>query len=86
MGGCNNKCNFSLERNDVWMDVKMDILKSQKEYVRVAYLNSGCNKCHYEKDYPTNYLDVKRKRRFLCYNCDSNNYIKIKINVSDAII
>jgi hypothetical protein len=81
MGGCNSQCSFSLERNDIikCLDGCKDgyIETSEGKCESCNYANSGCNKCHYENEYPINYFGIKRKRKFICDNCDSNYYIKM---------
>ena len=79
MPGCKGACNFSLERNN--------ILKCEEEceigYIEASEgvcescdsVNHGCYECHYEDEYPANYLGIKRKRRFVCDYCESG-YIK----------
>ena len=80
MGGCNSHCSFSLERNDIikCLDGCKDgyIETSEGICESCTNVNFGCNKCHYENDYPTNFV-VKRKRKFICDNCNSNRYVKI---------
>ena len=81
MPGCNSKCSFSLERNDIikcldgckqgYIEITEGICDSCNE------VNRGCQECHYENNYPINYLGIKRKRRFVCDNCESEYYIKI---------
>jgi len=61
MPGCKGKCSFSLKRNDIILcesgceDGYLEVSKGICE--KCSNLNSGCNKCHYEKknyslDYP----------------------------------
>ena len=80
MPGCKGACNFSSERNN--------ILKCEEGcktgYIEVSEgvcetcdsVNHGCYECHYENEYPDNYLGVKRKRRFVCDYCQGD-YIKL---------
>ena len=56
---------------DGYIEISEGICKS------CSNVNYGCNKCHYENDYPINYFGAKRKRRFVCDNCRFSNYIKI---------
>ena len=80
MTGCKSKCNFSLKRNnalkclDGCKDGYIESSEGICEYC--DKYNNGCKKCHYEKEYPINYLGIKRQRRFLCDECEQN-YIKI---------
>ena len=78
--GCKGNCSFSLERNNI---LKCEgVCKSG--YIEVSEgvcescdnVNHGCYECNYTNDYPDNYLGIKRKRRFICYQCDAE-YIKI---------
>ena len=81
MQGCNSECSFSLERNNMikCLDGCKDgyIESSEGICKSCSYVNSGCNKCHYENEYPTNYFGIKRKRKFICDNCNTNIYAKI---------
>ena len=81
MEGCNSQCIFSFERNDMLKCLdgcKDGYIESSEGICKSCYnVNSGCNKCHYENEYPTNYFGIKRKRKFICDNCDSNYYVKI---------
>ena len=64
MPGCKGSCSFSLDRND--------ILKCEEEcnkgYIEVSEgvcescdsVNHGCYECHYENEYPADYLGIKR--------------------------
>ena len=38
-------------------------------------VNLGCIDCHYENNYPQNYYGLKRKRRFVCEQCDKGYLI-----------
>ena len=80
MGGCNSQYSFSLERNDIikCLDGCKDGYYETSEgiFKNCSNINSGCNKCHYEDEYPTDYIGIKRKRRFICDNCDPNYYVK----------
>ena len=39
------------------------------------YVNDGCYQCHYDTNYPKNFIGIKRKRRFVCDLCE-NGYFK----------
>ena len=77
MPGCKGSCSFSLKRND--------ILKCEEGACKTGYIekskgiceacgniNRGCAECHYENDYPKNYLGFKRKRSFVCDLCEED--------------
>ena len=78
-GNCKSNCTFSFFKNDYLkcLDGCKDgyIETSEGVCESCSNINSGCNKCHYENDYPNNYFGIKRKRRFICDNCNSNYYI-----------
>ena len=80
MVGCKSQCSFSIERNNMikCLDGCKDgyIESSEGICESCNSINSGCNKCHYENDYPKNYLGIKRKRKFICDECRSNYYVK----------
>ena len=79
MEGCNGKCSFSLEREDI---IKCHE-NCKEEYLEISEgvcelcekVNKGCYSCHYDTNYPEDYFGVKRKRRFVCDAC-LNDYIK----------
>ena len=75
--GCKGSCTFSLKRNDT--------LKCEEGACKTGYIekskgicescdtiNKGCAECHYENEYPSNYLGFKRKRRFVCDLCEED--------------
>ena len=73
MIGCNGKCSFSLKRNN-----SLKCLNTCKEgYIEISEgicekcdsVEYGCDLCHYEDHYPSNYLGIKRKRNFVCDSC-----------------
>ena len=77
--GCiNDECSFSLERNNILRCEK----GCQKGYIEVSEgvcescdsVNHGCYECHYEYNYPDNYLGIKRKRRFECDQCEAGYF------------
>ena len=67
MPGCSWQCSFSLERNET--------LKCETEckegYIEVLKgicepcnsVKKGCALCHYETNYPDDYICIKRERR-----------------------
>ena len=74
MPGCKGACNFSLNRNNVikcedgcdvgYIEVSEGVCESCDS------VNHGCYECHYETEYPLDYLGIKRKRRFVCDYCE----------------
>ena len=80
MVGCKRTCTFSTKRRNV--------LECEEEGCKSGYLekskglcepcesvNKGCIECHYENDYLSGYLGLKRERRFVCDQCD-DGYIR----------
>ena len=82
MPGCNGACSFSLERNDLIKcegDCKTGYIESSEGVCELCNnVNRGCYQCHYEDKYPSDYLGIKRKRRFICDYCEENNEFKCK--------
>ena len=74
MPGCKGACTFSLERNNVIKcqeDCKIGYIETSEGVCQPCQsVNEGCYQCHYENSYPTHYLGVKRKRRFVCDYCE----------------
>ena len=78
MPGCKSQCSFSLERKNSikcldgciegYIEDSEGICRSCNE------INTGCEKCHYE-EYPTDYLGIKRKRKFVCDSCEYEHYL-----------
>ena len=79
MYGCKSECSFSLKKNKTLKCLdgcKEGYIESSEGICESCYkVNEGCNYCHYENEYPSNYLGFKRQRRFICDEC-SPNYIK----------
>ena len=79
MNGCKNECSFSFKRNNIikCLDGCKDGYIESPEGIceNCNEVNKGCNLCHYENEYPTNYLGFKSQRRFICDEC-GQNYIK----------
>ena len=77
MAGCKGSCTFSLKRN---RNIKCEGGCEEEGYIEssegicesCSSINEGCAKCHYETDYPSNYIGIKRKRRFVCDACESD--------------
>ena len=73
--GCKGACNFSLKRNNIlkcedgceegYVETSEGICES------CSSRTSGCLECHYEYDYPSDFLGLKRKKeKFVCDTCD----------------
>ena len=79
MPGCDGNCSFSLERNHIIKcegKCKDGYIESSEGVCELCdNLNKGCYQCHYENGYPSDYFGIKRKRRFVCDNCE-DDYIK----------
>ena len=80
MVGCKGSCIFSNKKNIT--------LRCEEGKCKIGYLektkgvcepcdtvNLGCIDCHYENNYPQNYYGLKRKRRFVCEQCDKGYLI-----------
>ena len=75
MPGCKGSCSFSLKRNDIikceggceagYIEAREGICE------KCENIADGCSKCHYEQNYPSDYLGIKRKNRFVCDSCKS---------------
>ena len=80
MPGCKGACSFSNKRNDSLKCIdgcrKGYIYAKEGICELCEKINEGCYECHYEDNYPENYLKIKRKRRFVCDFCLSG-YINI---------
>ena len=72
MYGCKSECSFSLENNNILkcLDGYIDgyIESSEGICQSCSIVNDYCIKCHYG-EYPTNYLGIKRKNKFICDEC-----------------
>ena len=75
MVGCKGTCTFSRKSNNV--------LECEENGCKTGYLektkgicepcdtvNIGCIECHYDDNYLSDYPGLKRKRRFVCDQCD----------------
>ena len=77
MEGCDGDCSFSEYREHT---LKCESNKCKKDYLETSKgvcelcstVNEGCIKCHYDESYPENYIGIKRKRRFVCEQCEMN--------------
>ena len=73
MPGCNGECSFSLKRNNTILcagKCKDGYIESSEGICEECEsINKGCIECHYEQNYPSNYLYVKKSRRFQCDYC-----------------
>ena len=78
MPGCRGSCSFSRERNDLILcegECKDEYIESSKGVCELCdSINEGCNKCHYDENYPPNYFGIKRKRRFICDECEADYF------------
>ena len=74
MVGCRGECKFLQTRNNVLeclsgcIDGFIEVSKGVCESCQA--INPGCINCHYDENYPSNYIGIKRKRRFVCDKCD----------------
>ena len=75
MPGCKGECSFSIDINNMLKcesgckDGYIESFKGMCQECKVV--NNGCTKCHYENNnYPSDYLGIKRKRRFQCDICE----------------
>ena len=77
MPGCKGACTFSLKRKQ---NIKCEGECEDEGYIEssegvcesCSSINKGCAKCHYEKEYPADYIGIKRSRRFVCDVCESD--------------
>ena len=73
MPGCKGECSFSLERSNMILcesECKDGYIETSKGICETCNsVNYGCNLCHYEENYPLNYLGIKKARRFVCDEC-----------------
>ena len=75
MPGCKGSCSFSLKRNDIikcdggcetgYIEIREGICEKCENIV------NGCYKCHYEQNYTSDNLVIKRKNMFVCDSCKS---------------
>ena len=80
MPGCKGSCNFSNKRNN---EIKCEG-ECKEEYIETSegicelcnIANKGCERCHYEDEYPIDFYGIKRERRFICDICEEG-YEKI---------
>ena len=80
MVGCKGSCTFSTYRNNIIEceegQCKTGFLERTKGICEPCnIINGGCIECHYDNNYLNNYLGLKRKRRFICDQCEEG-YIK----------
>ena len=77
MPGCKGACSFSLKRNDVikcedgcdtgYIEIREGVCEPCENIL------PECEQCHYETDYPLNYLGIKREGRLVCDSCKSGS-------------
>ena len=74
MPGCKGGCSFSLERFKPLRckgECETGYIESTEGICSPCTLvNKGCHECHYEAEYPIEYKGIKRKRRFVCDDCE----------------
>ena len=75
MVGCKGTCTFSIKRNNVIEcedgGCKTGYLEKTKGVCEPCdTVNKGCIECHYDENYLSDYLGLKRKRRFVCDTCE----------------
>ena len=75
MVGCKGTCTFSTKRNNVLEcedgGCKSGYLEKSKGLCESCdSINQGCIECHYDSNYLSDYAGLKRKRRFVCDQCD----------------
>ena len=72
--GCKGECSFSIYRQNPILcegECKEGYIESSQGLCEpCGSVNKGCLKCHYEDNYPTNYIGLKRARRFQCDLCE----------------
>ena len=75
MPGCKGDCTFSINRSN---PLECEGGKCKTGYIEESkgictkcnIVNEGCIDCHYEDWYPSDYKGLKRKRRFICDQCE----------------
>ena len=73
--GCKGNCKFS-NRTFGFLSCEENGCKSgylrssQGECVPCNIINYGCYECHYDNNYPDDYKGLKRRRRFICDECE----------------
>ena len=76
MPGCKGVCSFSFKRNETIKcedDCKIGYIEISEGLCELCdNINKGCYECHYETEYPLDYLGIKRKRRFVCDYCEDD--------------
>ena len=80
MVGCKGTCTFSIKRNNVIEceegGCKTGYLEKTKGVCEPCdTVNKGCIECHYDNNYLNDYSGLKRKRRFVCDQCEEG-YLK----------
>ena len=74
MPGCEGKCSFSKKRNNALKcegKCKEGYIESSEGICSPCQaISKGCYKCHYDMEYPNDYIGIKRKRRFVCDFCE----------------
>ena len=74
MPGCKGKCSFSKKRDRALKcegECKDGYIESSEGVCSPCQaVSKGCYKCHYDTEYPFDYIGIKRKRRFVCDYCE----------------
>ena len=74
MPGCKGKCSFSLLRDKALKcegTCKEGYIESSEGICSPCEaVSKGCHQCHYETEYPSDYVGIKRQRRFVCDFCE----------------
>ena len=71
--GCKGECSFSSFRNNSILcesECKDGYIEASKGICQTCdSINKGCYDCHYEDNYPSYYLGIRKTRRFHCNFC-----------------
>ena len=75
MPGCKGSCTFSNKRKNVIEceegKCKDGYLETEKGLCEPCFIvNEGCKSCYYDSQYPDNFSGFRRKRRFICKECE----------------
>ena len=82
MPGCKGSCTFSMKKYN-FLECEENSCKSN--YIEISKgicascsdANNGCIECHYDDNYPSDYKGLKRKRRFVCDQCEEGYIVSI---------
>ena len=74
MSGCLGSCTYSIERTNIIEcegECKLGYIETSKGVCEFCNeTNLGCISCHYDSAYYEGYTGFKRKRRFVCDDCE----------------